>query len=749
MKQEQQLSQQTGSASASSLDMLGRYRILCRLGRGGMGDVWLCEDPRLHRQVAIKTLPTHNQGDQEFVKHFEREAEAAASLSHPHILSVHDYGKQALPDGTVVTYIVMPYIHGGTFADRIAYYEQKQSLPPLLEMLSLLEQGAQAIDYIHKRHLIHRDIKPANMLLRDGNWLLLADFGIARILDNTDQQAQGSVAVGTPEYMAPEQAFGQATITSDNYSLAIIIYQLSTGRLPFQGETAIATMMQHQLQPPAPPRQFNPALPPAFERILLQGLEKGPKLRPALAVDFVAQLKQTLTDVAFQPTVLSTIRDLPALDFRESNTVTAANQEDEQRRRQRLTRRNLLWGLGGTVAAAVVAGAGLDIWEYVTHLPPAPLKLSPIKSISALPDQSGTDQPVLVLTGHNQAVHSLLWSHDNHSLLSGGLDAMTLWWDIAGLQQHPTRPYGQPFYSKQLVGKQFGLSPLYPTMSPDERQIAIFNTAIIQNKSTQITTYGADLRGPRPFEVPQAQNFFGAAWLRSNYLTGLSIEVDQKNRNNGSYKLYVIDPVQPQQQWKLALENGNLFQLNVPNLLLADPTKGSSLLAVQFGKQIVLGQVMVSEQTQWQASAHISVPMNMQCMAWTPDGQNILALYGDSNTNKWSLGLISRQNAFSSSLQKTVPLSSEINLPTVPGGNASSGTYNCLASSSQMVAAGTSAGDIYIWKLTGGSLSAAAPLKLKTSGIQASVQQLAWSPDGKWLAAGFNDQLSSILIWKL
>src|SRR5579884_1951572 len=101
---------------------LGRYRVLRRLGRGGMGEVWLCEDPRLRRQVAVKTLPVHTQQDEEFVQRFEREAEAAAALNHPHIVQVHDYGKQILPDETVITYIVMPYIDGGSLSERLEFY---------------------------------------------------------------------------------------------------------------------------------------------------------------------------------------------------------------------------------------------------------------------------------------------------------------------------------------------------------------------------------------------------------------------------------------------------------------------------------------------------------------------------------------------------------------------------------------------------------------------------------------------------
>ena len=202
--------------------MLGRYQLLRRIGQGGMGEVWLGEDARLHRQVAIKTLPTHSQGDREYMQRFEREARAAAALNHPHILPVHDYGEQVLPDGQAITYIVMPYISGGTLNEHIKTLSEGDSIMPTQETMSYILQAAQAIDYAHEQHVLHRDIKPSNMLLRSNEWLLLADFGIARLTSDNEQLTQAGVGIGTPEYMAPEQAQGSPVAASDNYSLAVI-----------------------------------------------------------------------------------------------------------------------------------------------------------------------------------------------------------------------------------------------------------------------------------------------------------------------------------------------------------------------------------------------------------------------------------------------------------------------------------------------------------------------------------------------
>src|SRR5258708_39069910 len=151
------------------LTVLGRYHVVKRIGRGGMGDVWLAEDPRLHRQVAVKTLPIRNQGDREFSLRFEREAQAAAALNHPHIIPIHDYGEQPLSNGEIITYIVMPYISGGSLADRIVQYATNQTKMPEQEAIAYLSQVADAIDYAHTQGIVHRDIKPANMLLRTDN----------------------------------------------------------------------------------------------------------------------------------------------------------------------------------------------------------------------------------------------------------------------------------------------------------------------------------------------------------------------------------------------------------------------------------------------------------------------------------------------------------------------------------------------------------------------------------------------------
>jgi serine/threonine protein kinase len=419
----------------TEIKTLGRYRLQRLIGKGGMGEVWLGEDPVLHRQVAIKTLPMHNLSDREFSQRFEREAQAAASLNHPHILPVHDYGQQILSNGQVITYIVLPYITGGSLSDRIAAYSARGIPMFPQEAILYLSQAAEAIDYAHEQGIIHRDIKPGNMLLRSDNWLMLADFGIACILASSEQLTQQGIGVGTPEYMAPEQAQSKAEFASDNYSLAVIAYQLFTGQLPFQADTGYAITIQHMTMPPPPPRQINPHLSPAVEIVLLRGLAKQPGGRYSDCRQFVRELQLALSGASYENTYVK-----PTV-HQTSGPNTATNQSNQQGQayseplsvvsvgmKGLITRRRVL--IGGVVAAGVVLGSsGLAYW-LVTHFRPVPLTLP---NPSPTPLSGG---PLLIQGKHNKPVATLAFSPTGESILASageGDDGLVYLWDVPTL----------------------------------------------------------------------------------------------------------------------------------------------------------------------------------------------------------------------------------------------------------------------------------------------------------------------------
>lgn len=268
--------------------MLDRYRLIRMLGKGGMGEVWLGEDTQLRRQVAVKLLPTVHASDENYLRAFAYEARAAAALEHPNILPVHDFGEVPDEENGVVTYLIMPYMAGGSLKERI---HTANGPLPVKEALQYLRHAALAIDYAHSQQVLHRDIKPANMLLQN-NWLFLADFGIAKLLSSSTYRSQTYAGAGTPEYMAPEQAQGHAEAASDRYSLAMIAYQMFTGKLPFRGDGPYEVLLKQLQEQPEAPRKFNPTLSLDIEQIILRGLAKPPAERPPSCIRFVEVLER-------------------------------------------------------------------------------------------------------------------------------------------------------------------------------------------------------------------------------------------------------------------------------------------------------------------------------------------------------------------------------------------------------------------------------------------------------------------------
>ena len=246
---------------------LGHHRLKHLLGRGGMAEVYLARDEHLFRDVAIKVV--HTSRLDHFAR-FRREAEIMGPLAHDHILPVFEYGEQ-----DAWHYLVMPYAAYGTLGDLL---KKKGALSPQ-EVGTLLEQIASALQFAHERGVLHRDIKPSNILLREQSYAYLADFGIAKLQDETNGLTQVGTVLGTPEYMAPELLEEPASSSSDIYALGIVLYQMLTGRVPFEGKTALTVLQKHVQEPPVRPSLINPALLPAIEQVVLCTIEKDPSRR--------------------------------------------------------------------------------------------------------------------------------------------------------------------------------------------------------------------------------------------------------------------------------------------------------------------------------------------------------------------------------------------------------------------------------------------------------------------------------------
>ncbi len=252
---------------------LGQYELRELLGRGGMGAVYRAYQRTLKRAVAVKVLPAALAADADFVARFTREAETAASLEHPHIIPVYDYGVEG---GT--SYIVMRLLSGGTLADRMAQREASGApLPSLGEIARLLSQLAGAFDYAHQQGVIHRDIKPSNIMFDTHGNAFLVDFGIAKLLEHTSALTATGAVLGTPLYMAPEQWRAEQPVpATDQYALGVTIYQLLTGQVPFQAPTPYGLMHKHLHETPTPPHVLRPHLPAALAASLERALSKSP-----------------------------------------------------------------------------------------------------------------------------------------------------------------------------------------------------------------------------------------------------------------------------------------------------------------------------------------------------------------------------------------------------------------------------------------------------------------------------------------
>lgn len=266
---------------------IGAYRIINQIGQGGMATVYKAYHAAMDRYVALKVLPRQFMESKEFIGRFQQEARLIANLEHPHILPVHDFGEY---QGTL--YFVMRFLDAGTLKERI------QKGLTLHEVDELFTQLAEALGYAHEKGIIHRDIKPSNVLVDARGNLFLTDFGIAKLLESSSHLTATGALTGTPAYMSPEQAQGKKVdLRTDIYSLGIVLYEMVTGRVPFEAETPWAVVLK-QIQEPLPlPSQVKPDIPFSIERVILKALAKEPEDRFATTAEFLAAWKQAFQEV--------------------------------------------------------------------------------------------------------------------------------------------------------------------------------------------------------------------------------------------------------------------------------------------------------------------------------------------------------------------------------------------------------------------------------------------------------------------
>ena len=272
------------AVSDSLIDTLfdGRYRIQRKLGAGGMADVYLAEDQELGRRVAIKILNGRHANDDQFIERFRREAKNAAALNHPNIVSIYDRG-----EAEDTYYIAMEFLDGRSLKELIV----GRGAAPINVAIEYARQILSALRFAHRHGIVHRDIKPHNVLVDGEGRVKVTDFGIARA--GTSQMTETGSIVGTAQYLSPEQARGgEVDPRSDLYSLGVVLYELLTGKTPFDGDTPVEIAMKHLSNAPKPPSKLRPEVPPQLDKVVLRALAKNPDERYQSADEMEADLER-------------------------------------------------------------------------------------------------------------------------------------------------------------------------------------------------------------------------------------------------------------------------------------------------------------------------------------------------------------------------------------------------------------------------------------------------------------------------
>lgn len=329
----------------------GRYRIEALVARGGMATVYVANDLRLRRNVAVKVMHASLAEDPEFVHRFEREAHAAAQLANPHVVAVHDQGRDA---ETGAIYLVMEYVVGRTVREIMA----SRGMLTEVQALAVLDPVLQALAAAHDAGYVHRDVKPENVLVGDDGRIKVTDFGLARaIVSSSLSAATQGVLIGTVAYLSPEQVErGYADARSDVYGAGVLLYEMLTGEVPHSGETPLAVAYQHVHADVSPPSAVRPGITPGVDEVVVRATRRDPLLRYQDAREFLAAVRaaRTAIDPQYVPTPLPT-QAIPVVAPADTVVVpgppAAVDARPAPRKRRRRVRVLLL-----LVAAAVIAG---------------------------------------------------------------------------------------------------------------------------------------------------------------------------------------------------------------------------------------------------------------------------------------------------------------------------------------------------------------------------------------------------------
>ena len=432
---------------------LGKYRIIERMGRGGMAEVYRAYHPRLDRYVAVKVLHGYLAEDEAFLERFEREARAVAALRHPHIVQVYDSDVE-----DDYYFMIMEYIDGFNLKEKMGLLASQNIPIPLDEISNIIQEICAALDYAHQQGMIHRDIKPANILIDETGRSYLTDFGIAHIISDTHITSTGAL-LGTPDYMSPEQCQGlRATKASDIYSLGVVLYEIITGRVPFDADTPLAVLNKHIHDPLPIPHEIRPDIPESLERVVLKAMAKDPddryqtaaKMAQAVAEAVASTPTQTITipDISYEqtlkmepahPTIPAAETPLPeAPAERDAGYLPHHTPEEKGKKTPKSGRKYktiiiIALSIVGVLAIAAIA-AGLVITNLSVENEPQVPECNSIEACAqqteellAQDDFEGAirslDQGIGIAEGLEHPPHAFLWCHRGEiSMAMGALE---------------------------------------------------------------------------------------------------------------------------------------------------------------------------------------------------------------------------------------------------------------------------------------------------------------------------------------
>jgi serine/threonine protein kinase len=377
--------------------ILDQYELRTLLGVGGMGSVYRAYQANLKRDVAIKVLSQSLLTQPGYLERFTQEAEIAASLEHPHIVPVYDYGVEK-----GISYIVMRLLTGGTLSDRVEKGMKHNQLPSLAEVAQMLSQLAGAFDYAHSRGVIHRDVKPSNVMFDSHGNAFLVDFGIAKLLESNNALTATSVVMGTPSHMSPEQWRSETpTAATDQYALGIIVYTLLTGKVPFEAATPYGLMYKHLNEAPTPPQTVRADIPESVSQVIERAIAKKAEDRYPTITEFAHAFRQTIKGVEAVETGYFEIPSKPTtrpLQSPSTPTGTPPNTiiTPEIPPAKSIYRRQSIWVLGavllllgiGALAFVLLGGKDKDKKDSSdTPTPPAG------QSVAAMTTEEATETP--------------------------------------------------------------------------------------------------------------------------------------------------------------------------------------------------------------------------------------------------------------------------------------------------------------------------------------------------------------------